>query len=108
MLFRSIAAILLISAAYAAKAETVVQLSPEQREQALEAAAARPVDDLPINGLGSSRQIHGEVGFAVGTGGMRSVYGTVVAPIGDSGMASFSFEDGRYSDRRGRYGRSYY
>lgn len=103
---RPIIAVLLLGCATAASAEeTVVKLSPEQREQALEAAAVNGGAEPPINGLpgvGGGRQIHGEVGMAIGTGGLRSVYGAIGAPIGDNASASFYYENSRY---RGRYGR---
>jgi len=45
------------------------------------------------------RQLHGEVGFGVGSRGERFAYGTVVAPLGDNGYAAFSFADGSYGQR---------
>lgn len=38
------------------------------------------------------RQIHGEVGVAIGTGGFRSIYGTSVVPLGEDGTAIISLE----------------
>lgn len=103
-----IATLLLLSVAPAAHAqESVIQLSPEQREKALNAAADKALGEPAINGL-PGRQIHGEVGMAIGTGGMRSVYGTVIAPLGDTGSASFSYENSRFNDRYyGRRGTAY-
>lgn len=41
--------------------------------------------------LGRDRQIHGEVGVAVGTGGYRSGYITSVMPIGETGTLALTF-----------------
>jgi hypothetical protein len=61
---------------------------------------ALPDDDLP----NSARQVHGEVGFGIGTGGYREVYGTVVAPLGDDAVLALSFDqmsgNQRYGARR--------
>jgi len=105
MLIRSLAIALSFATASAAQAQdTVVSLTAEQREHAIEAAAQVNHDgELPINGLsGSSRQIHGEIGAMVGTGGARGVFGTVIAPVGDNAMVGFSYENTRYG--RSRYG----
>lgn len=84
------------------------RLSPEQIEAVLaEAAKKREAADgqLAPDALESApkRQVHGEVGFAVGTGGYREVFGTGIYPLGDDGVAAISldFVDwGRRRDRR--------
>lgn len=90
-----LAAALLLALATPAPAQSsdVISLTPEQREAALEAAASRPVGELPINGL--PKAVHGEVGMEIGTNGTRALYGTALVPLGDSGSAAFSFFNGR-------------
>lgn len=47
------------------------------------------------------RQMHGEVGVAVGTGGYRSAYITSVMPLGDKGTLALSV--GQEKNARGYY-----
>lgn len=84
-----------------ALAGAVHRLSPEQREAAIEAGAARSANAID-GGQGPDRKIHGEVGVEVGTGGYRAAYGTAVVPVGDTGMAAISVETdrGNYRWRR--------
>ena len=84
-----------------ALAGAVHRLSPEQREAAIEAGAARSANTID-GGEGPDRKIHGEVGVEVGTGGYRAAYGTAVVPVGDTGMAAISVETdrGNYRWRR--------
>jgi hypothetical protein len=97
------------SAAYAASdapAETVIRLTPAQIAAIEDAKIAResasPVlidTDTPK----PPREIHGEVGFGIGTRGYSEIFGTVVTPLGDDGVAAFSFSrqtDGRRRARR--------
>ncbi len=82
--------------------ETVVSLSPEAKEQALEAAATRNAgkfSEPAVNGIGKP-QIHGEVGMMIGTGGARGVYGSAVAPVGETGFVALAFENTRFGRRR--------
>lgn len=55
------------------------------------------------------RQMHGEVGVAVGTGGYRSAYITSVMPLGDKGTLALSFSQDRNAQGyyRGAYGYPY-
>lgn len=84
------------------------RLSPEQIEAVLaEAAKKREAAEgrLQPDALESApqRQVHGEVGFGIGTGGYREVFGTGIYPLGDDGVAAISldFVDwGRRRDRR--------
>jgi hypothetical protein len=76
-----------------------IRLSPEEREAAIEAGAARHERELPINGLQPG--VHGEVGMMIGTGGARGMYGSAAVPLGENGSAAFSF-----MTERNRYGRS--
>jgi hypothetical protein len=78
----------------------IVSLTPEQREAALEAGAARGTADLA--GSAGDRRVHGEMGVEVGTGGERAIYGTAVVPIGQNGVAAFSYEQGRSARWKGR------
>lgn len=84
------------------------RLTPEQIEAVLaeaakkrEAAQAHASPDL-VEGE-ARRQVHGEVGFAVGTGGYREVFGTAIYPMGDDGAAAISMDFidlGRRRDKR--------
>mgnify|MGYP003577538441 CR=1 FL=1 len=84
------------------------RLSPEQIEAVLaEAAKKREAAGLRLDPDVAEpeprRQVHGEVGFAVGTGGYREVFGTGIYPMGDDGVAviSLDFVDlGKRRDRR--------
>jgi len=82
----------------------VVALTPEQREAALEAGAARAKDESLQYGA-SDRRVHGEVGVEVGSRGERGAYGIMVAPIGQNGMAAISYGTGQGPRwrRHGRY-----
>lgn len=78
----------------------VVELTPEQRETALEAGAERSARDLPINGLAG--RVHGEIGTEIGSNGSRALYGTAAVPLGENGSAAFSFftgQSGRWRTR---------
>ena len=110
-----VAALLSPSIAHAAPAKPAplpseVRLSDEEKEKVLEAAAARhrgPVAgavDASEEEADPPRQVHGEVGFTIGTGGYRSAYGTAVVPLEGEGVAILSLgttdfgSKGRYSD----------
>jgi len=69
----------------------VVSLTPEEREAALESAAADP-----INGAAGSRAVHGEMGIEMDSRGGHAVYGTAAMPIGSSGFLALSFLNGQY------------
>ena len=92
------------------EAGTIHRLSPKDAEAVKEAAAERnrnirpAVGDLEVNDR-SSPQVHGEVGFAVGTGGYTSIFGTAVMPLGDDAVAAISFERTDFGNRRYRYRR---
>jgi hypothetical protein len=82
-----------------------ISLTPEQREAAIEAGAARARDESLQNGV-SDRRVHGEVGVEVGSRGERSAYGTLVAPVGQNGVAAISYGTGqgpRWHRGRGRF-----
>jgi len=85
-----------------------ITLTPEQREAALEAGAARAMDDSLQYGA-ADRRVHGEIGVEVGSRGERAAYGTMVAPIGQNGTAIISYGAGqgpRWRGRRHFHGRS--
>jgi len=71
----------------------VHRLSDAEVDRILDAAAARReaarANDLDIDG--GRPQVHGEVGFGIGTGGYRSAFGTAVVPF-DDGVAILSFD----------------
>jgi len=84
------------------------RLSPEQIEAVLaEAAKKREAARVQLDPAAADqaprRQVHGEVGVAIGTGGYREAFGTAIYPLGDEGVAAISldFVDfGRPSYRR--------
>jgi len=82
-----------------------IRLSDAEREKVLEAAAASHQEKLVAVSLdGTStdeavRQIHGEVGFEIGTGGYRSAYGTAIVPIDDDGVAIISLGSTDFGSR---------
>lgn len=83
---------------------TVHRLSAAEVEALKEAAANRnrnTVDGLEVNDRGSP-QVHGEVGFAVGTGGYTSVFGTAVVPLGNDAVAAISIERAQFDTKRFR------
>ncbi len=81
-----------------ASAETI-SLSPAQVEAAKESGARLHARDAALgidSTLSRDRQVHGEVGVAIGTGGASSVFGTVVTPLGDNGVAAISVAQENY------------
>lgn len=84
------------------------RLSPEQVESILADAAAKraasvkPVSDLDEADPPPPPQIHGEIGFGIGTGGYREAFGTAVYPIGENGAAAISFNFVDWDRRRYR------
>ena len=77
-----------------------VALTPEEREAAIEAGAAR-ANDISLQNGASDRHVHGEVGVEVGSHGERAAYGTLVAPLGQNGMAAISYGTGQGPRWRG-------
>ncbi len=74
-----------------ADATATRKLTEAEKEQLLDQAVERRElleEVLPP----PKRQVHGEVGVAVGTGGFRSIYGTSVVPLGEEGTAVISLE----------------
>lgn len=91
----------------AASSSSERRLSPEQIEAVLAEAAkkresARQFDPEAIE-QPLPRQVHGEVGVAIGTGGYREAYGTAIYPLGDEGVAAISLDFVDWGKRR--YGR---
>ena len=91
----------------AASAASERRLSPEQIEAVLaEAAKKREAGELQLDPdmiePAPRRQVHGEVGFAVGTGGYREVFGTGIYPLGDDGVAAISLDFVDWGRRRDR------
>lgn len=88
-------AILAPSATFAAPEPTQppseIRLSQEEIDKVLE-EAARKREHPQQTADDPKRQIHGEVGFSVGTGGYRSVYGTAIVPLDNDGFAIFSLD----------------
>ena len=73
------------------------RLSPEQIEAILaEAAKKREAAEVSLGPEAAEpparRQVHGEVGVAIGTGGYREVFGTAIYPMGDDGVAAISLD----------------
>ena len=80
----------------AAALAPVHRLSEGEVDRILDAAAAKrepvvPIDQ-EIDGERRRPEIHGEVGFGIGTGGYRSAFGTAFVPLGDEGLAIISFD----------------
>jgi len=79
-----------------------IRLSDEEKEKVLEAAAARKrAHPAPIAEEAAPQppQVHGEVGFTIGTGGYRSAYGTALVPLGDDGFAAIAAETTDFGKR---------
>jgi hypothetical protein len=86
---------------------TVIRLTPTQIAAIEDAKMARETAQPVIIDVDSEipkppREIHGEVGFGIGTHGYSEVFGTVVTPLGDNGVAAFSFSRQTYGRRRAR------
>ena len=85
------------------------RLSPEQVEKILAEAAARregtarPAPEEAAEEKAPPPQVHGEVGFAIGTGGYREAYGTAIYPLGNDGFAAISLDFVDLGRRRFRY-----
>jgi hypothetical protein len=102
-----------------AAAEAIQAESPPQNVAPLDTASqiqrwlAESPPDLGDDGqlldLRRDRQMHGEVGVAVGTGGYRSAYITSVMPLGEKGTLALSFAQERNARGyyRGAYGYPY-
>lgn len=103
---RTIILMLFASGAYAAPdapAETVIRLTPAQIAAIEDAKIGRETAPPVLIETGTPkppREIHGEVGFGIGTRGYSEIFGTVVTPLGDDGVAAFSFS--RQTDARRR------
>ena len=86
------------------------RLTPEQIEAVLAEAAKKRaaaekqvhVEQVAIDEADPSPppQVHGEVGFGIGTGGYREVFGTGVYPIGEDGVAAISLDFVDWGNRR--------
>lgn len=86
------------------------RLTPEQIEAVLADAAAKraaaekqiPERDIAVDDSAPPLppQVHGEVGFSIGTGGYREVFGTGVYPLGDDGVAAISLDFVDWGHRR--------
>jgi hypothetical protein len=81
-------------------ATDTVRLSDEDRLAALDTAATRTANELPINGL--DRKVHGEVGMEIGSNGTRALYGSALVPLGDNASAQVSFLTGQGGNARWR------
>ena len=100
-----VAAAILICSTGAAAQETATpssderRLTPEQVEKVLAEAAAkretgaRPtLEEFDADDAPAVPQVHGEVGFGIGTGGYREAYGTAIYPLGIDGFAAISLD----------------
>lgn len=80
------------------------RLSQSEIDAVLDRAADRPVIDQPVPPPPppAPRQIHGEMGVAIGTNGYRAAFGTAAVPLPGDGVAILSFESSTMrEDRRG-------
>ena len=93
-------------AAEPAQIAPVHSLSQAEIDRILDAAAARRESadtvDRQIEAEGLRPEVHGEVGFGIGTGGYRSAFGTAVVPMGD-GVGVFSFDTTNFGSRAAPY-----
>jgi len=79
----------------AAPIASEIRLSDEEKEKVLEAAATRKREQpatVAEEVVPQPPQVHGEVGFTIGTGGYRSAYGGAYVSLGDDGFAAISAE----------------
>lgn len=89
----------------AAPLPSEIRLSDSEKEKVLEAAASSRHESRGIpsvdgtDGAQPGRQVHGEVGFEVGTGGYRSAYGTAIVPLADDGVAIISLGSTDFGSR---------
>ena len=110
MLRFALTALLLLSAtaAYAApdaSAETVIRLTPAQIVAIEDAKITRESASTVLVETDTPkppREIHGEVGFGIGTRGYSEIFGTVVTPLGEDSASAFSFSRQTYGRRRTR------
>lgn len=87
------------------------RLSEDEVKRILDAAAAKRNTPQPIEEeIDADRprpQIHGEVGFGIGTGGYRSAFGTAFVPLGNEGLAIISFDSTDFGSNRFPYDYGY-
>jgi hypothetical protein len=87
------------------------RLSEDEKKRILDTAAAKRNTPQPIeeksDGERPRPQIHGEVGFGIGTGGYRSAFGTAVVPLGNEGLAIISFDNTNFGSRNFPYDYGY-
>ena len=80
-----------------------IRLSDEEKEKVLEAAAAGKREHavaISEDEAPQPPQIHGEVGFTLGSDGYRSIYGTAFGPLGGDGFGAISLEGTDFGNRR--------
>jgi hypothetical protein len=102
-----LAATLLAAPALAADPAPIAdehRLSAAEVQQILDTAATRPAvpalaDIADGSDTPAARQVHGEMGFAIGTGGYREAFGTAVVPLGSDGVAILSFDTADFGNR---------
>lgn len=88
-----------------APAGTIIRLSPAQIAAIEDAKLAREnvlPAEVETDTAKPPHEIHGEVGFGIGTRGYSELFGTVVTPLGEEGEAAFSFSRQTYGRRRAR------
>lgn len=83
------------------------RLTPEQVEKVLAEAAAkrekaaRPsLVELGEEDAPAAPQVHGEVGFGIGTGGYREAYGSAIYGLGKDASAAISLDFVDWGKRR--------
>lgn len=77
-----------------------------QIEQFIRSTPTPSLEDEGVDGITpgeGKRQVHGEVGIAVGTGGYRSAYAMSLIPIGETGTLAIAVSESRNA-RFGGYG----
>ena len=77
-----------------------------QIDQFIRSAPPASLEDEGVDGITpgtGKRQVHGEVGIAVGTGGYRSAYAMSLIPVGETGTLAIAVSESRNA-RFGGYG----
>jgi hypothetical protein len=74
--------------------EAVLAEAAKKREAAVVRADPDAIDPAP------KPQVHGEVGFSIGTGGYREAFGTAIYPLGEDGVAAISLDFVDWGKRR--------
>jgi hypothetical protein len=73
------------------------RLAPEEVQNILD-EAARKREASEERAAVNAPQVHGEVGFAIGTGGYRSAFGTAIVDLPEGGVIQLNLGTNRMHD----------